>query len=90
MTARDELLARFRSEAGGPPNGTELALRCSAHGTFILWTSPPLPTVPVACPPECKADPDDTHHDEPQLTAIQRERLAAVLLDHQRTEINTG
>lgn len=53
--ARDELLRRFRTEALGPPNGVEEPLRCTRHGRFLLWVSPPLPTVPVGCPPECGA-----------------------------------
>jgi hypothetical protein len=59
MSARDRLLARFRDEAAGPPNGTEVALRCTDHGRFLLWVSPPLPPARVACPPECGAPPDD-------------------------------
>lgn len=51
--ARARLHARFRDEAAGPPNGTEVACRCSAHGTFLLWVSPPAPAGPVACGPEC-------------------------------------
>lgn len=56
-TARDRLLARYRDEAAGPPNGAELALRCTAHDRFIMWTSPPLPPVTIGCPPACGVDP---------------------------------
>lgn len=51
--AKARLLARYHDEAAGPPNGTEVAVRCTAHGRFIVWTSPPAPAVTVACPPEC-------------------------------------
>lgn len=57
IAARERLLARFRDEAAGPPNGTEAAMRCTAHGRFIIWTDPPLPPVTIDCPHECGADP---------------------------------
>jgi hypothetical protein len=56
---RDRLLARFRDEAAGPPNGTEVALRCTDHGRFLLWINPPLPPARVACPPECEAPAEE-------------------------------
>lgn len=62
---RDRLLARFRNEDAGPPNGTEEALRCTAHGRFILWVNPPLPDVRVDCPEACGAEP----HPGPGLRA---------------------
>lgn len=52
---RERLLARFRDETAGPPNGTEVAMRCTAHGRFIMWTAPPAPPVDIACPPACGA-----------------------------------
>lgn len=52
--ARARLHARFRDEAAGPPNGTEVACRCSEHGTFLLWVSPPAPAGAVECGPECE------------------------------------
>lgn len=51
--AKARLLARFRDETAGPPNGTEVAMRCTEHGTFITWVSPPAPPCRVACPPAC-------------------------------------
>lgn len=54
-TARDRLLARYRDEAAGPPNGTEVAIRCADHGRFIMWVSPPAPPCRVGCPEECGA-----------------------------------
>lgn len=54
-TARDRLLARYRDETAGPPNGSEVAMRCTDHGRFILWVNPPAPPCRVACPPECDA-----------------------------------
>lgn len=57
-TPRERLHARFRDEGSGPPNGTEMALRCTDHGRFILWVNPPLPDVRIACPPECGAPPE--------------------------------
>lgn len=56
---RARLLARFRDEAAGPPNGTEVALRCTEHGRFILWVNPPLPAVHVDCPLACEAAASD-------------------------------
>lgn len=49
--ARDALLARYRDEHNQPA-GTE-AIRCTAHGRFIAWCSPPAPPCTVACPPAC-------------------------------------
>lgn len=51
--ARAQMLARFRDEHAGPPNGSEVAMRCTAHGRFLLWVSPPAPPGRVACPPAC-------------------------------------
>lgn len=56
MSRRDELLARYRDEHAGPPNGTEVAVRCTVHGRFLVWCSPPAPDVDVACPPACCVD----------------------------------
>lgn len=58
MSPREQLLARFHDEAAGPPNGTEVALRCTVHDRFMMWVSPPAPPVRVACPPECGAPPE--------------------------------
>lgn len=63
-TARERLLARARDEAAGPPSAgisptPEVALRCTAHGRFIMWVSPPAPPSRVACPPAC-SEPDTT------------------------------
>lgn len=63
MTAKERLLARFHDEAAGPPNGTEVALRCTDHGRFLMWVNPPLPAVRVACPPECGVE----HEEGPAL-----------------------
>ncbi|WP_300019677.1 hypothetical protein [Pseudonocardia sp.] len=54
--ARAALLARFTDESAGPPTGVEVALRCTEHGAFLLWVSPPAPPCRVACPPSCSAD----------------------------------
>lgn len=43
------LRARFADEAAGPPNGTEVGMRCSYCGRFLSWVHPPLPSVPVRC-----------------------------------------
>lgn len=56
--ARARLLARARDEAAGPPSAgisptPEVAMRCTDHGTFILWVSPPAPPGRVECPPKC-------------------------------------
>lgn len=51
--ARNRIHARWRDEAAGPPNGVEEAVRCTAHGRFIVWCSPPAPPCRVACPSEC-------------------------------------
>ena len=56
LTARDELLARFRDESAGPPERDRAAGSAAPRtAPFIIWTSPPLPTVTVACGPECGA-----------------------------------
>lgn len=57
-TARERIRARFEDEAAGPPNGTEVAIRCTDHGRFIRWTSPPAPPVRIACPAACGAPPE--------------------------------
>lgn len=49
---RAALLARYRDEHHQPA-GTE-AIRCTAHGRFIAWCSPPAPACTVACPPSCR------------------------------------
>jgi len=57
LEARARLLARFRDEAAGPPNGTEVAMRCTEHGRFIVWVSPPAPPpgIRISCPGTCTA-----------------------------------
>lgn len=49
--AKAALLARFRDERFPVP-GT-VAMRCTDHGTFILWVNPPAPSCRVACPTSC-------------------------------------
>lgn len=49
--AKARLLARFRDESIQPAG--YVAMRCSDHGAFILWVSPPAPPCRVACPPAC-------------------------------------
>ena len=56
--AKARLLTRWRDETAGPPTGVEAAVRCSDHGRFIVWCSPPAPPCRVACPPECGAPPE--------------------------------
>lgn len=51
--AKARILARYRDEAAGPPHGSEVAMRCTDHGAFITWVSPPAPPCRVACPSTC-------------------------------------
>lgn len=41
-------MARMTNPLVQPP-GYE-ALRCTAHGTFIVWVSAPAPTCTIKCP----------------------------------------
>jgi hypothetical protein len=58
VTGVERLRARFHDETAGPPNGTEVAMRCTDHGRFIVWVDPPLPPVRIACPDACGAPPE--------------------------------
>lgn len=69
MSVREQILARFRDETAGPPNGTEVAVRCTDHGRFIVWCSPPAPPCRVACPPECGAPSE--HHGQEALHIVR-------------------
>lgn len=81
------LLARFRDELAGPPNGTEVAMRCTAHGRFMIWVSPPAPPCRVACPPVCSVPllPEVAMarllDDEIEPSARDRVRWAATVYD---------
>lgn len=57
VTAKARVLARYRDETTGPPHGSEVAMRCTTHGRFIVWCSPPAPPCRVKCPAAC--GPDD-------------------------------
>lgn len=47
------LLARYRDEDAGPPAPGHVAMRCTKHGTFVLWVNPPTPQCEVDCVSSC-------------------------------------
>lgn len=49
--AKAAILARYRDETTRPPG--MVAVRCTDHGRFIVWCSPPAPPCRVACPHTC-------------------------------------
>lgn len=49
---RADMFARYRDETVQPDG--YVALRCTLHGTFILWVTPPAPPCTVACPASCE------------------------------------
>lgn len=53
--ARRALLTRYKDDPSQAPFPGAVGLRCSDCTKFLLWVSPPAPSVPVLCSecPDC-------------------------------------